>query len=187
MIPGKMVERLGDYLRITIRRAFGISASRMVPLPVSPGFRADANLIFPSLNVSPFSPIRLYERPSCSTPCWPAVTATTTWTLRPSRGSLDVYAFFSSSTAALTDGAGDNIPSSRFEISDNGGAFTALTNTVPFGGANAGLRLATVRILGNNKQGSRTDTMNFNINLSALPNLPAGTYTGTVTIQVQVI
>jgi hypothetical protein len=29
--------------------------------------------------------------------------------------------------------------------------------------------------------------MNFNINLTALPNLPASTYTGTVTIQVQVI
>jgi hypothetical protein len=116
-----------------------------------------------------------------------SVTATTTWTLKPSRGNLNLYAFFSSSTAALSDGSGDNIPSSSFEISDNGGAFTALTNTVPFGGANAGLQLATVRILGNNKQGTRTDTMNFNINLTALPQLPAATYTGTVTIQVQVI
>ena len=116
-----------------------------------------------------------------------SVVATTTWTLKPSRGNLNVYAFFSSSAAALTDGAGNNIPSSSFEISDNGGAFTALTNTVPFGGANAGLQVATVRILGNNKQGTRTDSMNFNINLSALPNLPAGAYAGTVTIQVQVI
>ena len=116
-----------------------------------------------------------------------SITATTTWTLKPSRGSLNVYAFFASSANALSDGAGDNIPSSSFQISDNGGAFAALTNTVPFGGANAGLQLASVKILGNNRQGSRTDTMNFNINLSALPNLPAGAYTGTVTIQVQVI
>ncbi len=124
---------------------------------------------------------------NASNPGNTSVTATTTWTLKPSRGSLDVYAFFSSSTAALTDAAGDKIPSADFQISDNGGAFTALTNTVPFGGANAGLRLATVRILGNNRKGSRTDTMQFNINLSTLPQLPAGTYTGFVTIQVQVI
>jgi hypothetical protein len=58
---------------------------------------------------------------------------------------------------------------------------------VPFGGANAGLQLANVRILGNNKQGSRTDTMDFNINLGTLPSLPAGVYSGTLTIQVQVI
>jgi hypothetical protein len=103
---------------------------------------------------------------SASNPGSTSVTATTVWTLKPSRGSLNVYGF---------------------QISDNGGAFTALTSTVPFGGASAGLQLATVKIIGNNKQGSRTDNMNFNINLSALPTLPAGTYTGTVTIQVQVI
>ena len=124
---------------------------------------------------------------SANNPGSTGVTATTTWTLKPSRGNLNLYAFFASSAAALTDGAGNNIPSSSFQVSDNGGALTAFTNTVPFGGANAGLQLANVRIVGSNKQGSRTDAMNFNINLSALPNLPAGTYTGTVTIQVQVI
>ena len=87
----------------------------------------------------------------------------------------------------MSDGAGNNIPSADFQISDNGAAFQALTNTGPFGGANAGLQLANVRILGNNKQGSRTDTMNFNINLGPLPSLPAGVYSGAVTIQVQVI
>jgi hypothetical protein len=124
---------------------------------------------------------------SAANPGSTSVVATTAWTLRPSRGNLNVYAFFSSSAAALTDGAGNNIPSSSFEISDNGGGLTALTSTVPFGGASAGLQLAGVKIIGNNKQGSRTDSMNFNINLTALPNLPASTYTGTVTIQVQVI
>jgi hypothetical protein len=116
-----------------------------------------------------------------------SVTATTTWTLRPSVGSVKLYAFFSSSAAALTDGAGNNVPSADFQISDNAGAFTALTNTVAFGGANAGLLLSTTPILGNNKTGTRTDVMNFNINLLTLPNLPAGTYTGTLTIQAQAI
>ena len=122
-----------------------------------------------------------------SNPGSTAITATTTWTLKPSVGSVKLYAFFGSSAAALTDGVGDNIPSADFQISNNGGPFTALTSTVPFGGANAGLLLSTTPILGNNKTGSRTDVMNFNINLLTLPNLPAATYTGTLTIQAQAI
>jgi len=115
------------------------------------------------------------------------ITATTTWTLKPSVGSVSVYAFFASSAAALTDGAGDNIPSANFQISDNAGPFTALITTVPFGGANAGLMLSNWKILGNNRTGSHNDNLNFNINLSTLPNLPAATYTGTLTIQAQAI
>jgi hypothetical protein len=87
----------------------------------------------------------------------------------------------------LTDGAGNNIPSADFQISDNGGAFNALNTTVPFGGANAGRRVAATLIFLNNTSGQRTDVMNFNINLSTLPNLPAGNYTGTLTIQAQAI
>ncbi len=124
---------------------------------------------------------------SGSNPGSTSVTATTTWLLRPNVGSLQLYAFFSSSASALTDGAGNNIPSADFQISNNGGAFNALTNTVPFGGANAGLQLSSTPILGNNRSGSRNDVMNFNINLVPLPNLPAATYTGTLTIQAQAI
>lgn len=124
---------------------------------------------------------------SANNPGSTSITATTTWTLKPSVGSLNVYAFFSNSTSALTDGAGNNIPSADFQISNNAGPFNALTNTVPFGGANAGLRLSSTNILGNNKTGTRNDVMNFNINLAPLPNLPAGSYTGTLTIQAQAI
>lgn len=113
------------------------------------------------------------------------ITATTTWHLRPNVNSLKLYAFFSSSTSALSDGAGHNIPSADFQVSDNGGAFAALSNTVPFGGANAGLQVSSVRILGNNKTGTNSDLMTFNINLAPLPNLPTGVYTGTLTIQAQ--
>jgi hypothetical protein len=124
---------------------------------------------------------------SANNPGSTSITATTAWTLKPSVGSLKVYAFFSNSALALTDGTGNNIPSADFQISNNGGAFTALTNTVPFGGANAGLQLSSTPILGNNKTGTRNDVMNFNINLVPLPNLPAGSYTGTLTIQAQAI
>lgn|SRR5262249_21484427 len=124
---------------------------------------------------------------SANNPGSTSITATTTWTLKPSVGSLKVFAFFANSASALNDGAGNSIPSADFQISNNGGAFNPLTNTVPFGGANAGLQLSSTPILGNNKTGTRNDVMNFNINLAPLPNLPAGTYTGTLTIQAQAI
>jgi len=124
---------------------------------------------------------------SASNPGSVGVTATTSWLLKPSVGSVNLYAFFSNSAAALTDGAGDNIPSADFQISDNAGPFAALTSTVPFGGANAGLQVSSVKILGNNRSGTRTDVLNFNINLSTSPNMNAGTYTGTLTIQAQAI
>jgi hypothetical protein len=114
------------------------------------------------------------------------VTATTTWISKPGR-NLTLYAYFSSSAAALSDGAGNNIPSANFQISNNAAAFAGLTNTVAFGGASAGLSLYTVKITGLNKTGSHTDSMLFNIDLSTLPNLPAGTYAGTLNIQAQVI
>lgn len=114
-----------------------------------------------------------------------SITATTTWLLKPSVNSLKLYAYFSSSASALSDGAGHSIPSADFQISDNGGALAALTNSVPFGGANAGLQVSSVPIRGYNKTGTNSDAMTFNINLAALPNLPVGVYTGTLTIQAQ--
>jgi len=115
------------------------------------------------------------------------ITATTSWVLKPGRTAVGVYAYFGNAAAALTDGAGNNIPSSAFFIADNAGASTALTNTVAFGAANGGLQLANVSITGANKNASRTDVMAFNINLSGgtLPQLPAATYTGTLNIQAQ--
>src|SRR5258708_7506605 len=69
---------------------------------------------------------------SASNPGSASITATTAWTLKPSVGSLKVYAFFSTSTAALTDGGGTNIPSADFQISFNPAAFTPLPTTLPF-------------------------------------------------------
>lgn len=115
------------------------------------------------------------------------ITATTSWVLKPGRTAVGVYAYFGNAAAALTDGAGDNIPSSAFFIADNAGPSTALTSTVAYGAANGGLQLANVAITGANKNASRTDVMAFNINLSGgtLPQLPAATYTGTLNIQAQ--
>ncbi len=117
------------------------------------------------------------------------ITATTAWTLGPGRTAVNVYAYFASAAAALSDGTGDNIPSSAFFIADNATPSAALINTVPFGAANAGLRLANVAITNANRTGNRTDAMTFNINLTGgtLPQLPAATYTGTLNIQAQAI
>jgi hypothetical protein len=115
------------------------------------------------------------------------ITATTKWNLKPGRTAVTVDAYFGSATAALSDGAGNNIPSSAFKISDNAGPSTALVNTVAFGAANAGLRLQNIAITGTNKSAQVTDAMTFNIDLSGgtLPQLPAATYTGTLNIQAQ--
>ena len=115
------------------------------------------------------------------------ITATTAWVLKPGRTAVGVYAYFASAAAALTDGAGDNIPSSAFFIADNAGPSTALTSTVAFGAANAGLQMANVAITAANRNANRTDVMAFNINLTGgtLPQLPAATYTGTLNIQAQ--
>jgi hypothetical protein len=115
-----------------------------------------------------------------------AVVATTTWNSKPGR-NITTYIFFNTATAALADGSGNNIPSSAFQVSDNGGAFQALTNTVNFGGAGAGLALSSTKIIGTNKQSSQTDNLLFNIDLSTLPQLPAGSYTGTVTLRAEAI
>lgn len=120
-----------------------------------------------------------------SNPGSTSITATTVCTaclLQP----VNVYAYFNNAASALTS-AGNNIPSSAFEISTNGGAYRALTNTVAFGGAGAGLQLSNFFVLIGPFGGTHTDTLNFNINLSGgtLPNLPPGNYTGTLTIRAQ--
>ncbi len=123
------------------------------------------------------------------------ITSTTSWVLKPGRTNVNFYAYFGSASAALAHQDVANtvdIPSSAVEISFNGGANQALStseaNAVGFGAALAGKRLLNVPITGANKVTTgRADTLAFNINLSALPQLPADTYIGTVNIQVQAI
>jgi hypothetical protein len=105
--------------------------------------------------------------------------------LSPSVGTVTTYAYFTSAAAALTDGAGDNIPSSSVSGSVNGGAFTAFTGVSPFAAASS-ITIATIRILGNNKSGNQTDTLNMRINTTGLT-LPAANYTGVLTIRAQAL
>jgi hypothetical protein len=51
--------------------------------------------------------------------------------------------------------------------------------------AATGVQIGQVRITRRNRTGNTTTTLTWNINTTAVPQLPAGTYTGTVNIQAQ--
>jgi hypothetical protein len=114
-----------------------------------------------------------------------AVTVTTIWALHPSIGAVTLYAYFTSAAAALSNGAGTNIASSRVAGSANGGAFSAFTGSSPFA-AGSSITLATWRILGNNRNGNRQDTLGLQIDTTGLA-LPAGSYNGVLNIQAQAL
>lgn len=115
------------------------------------------------------------------------VPITSTWVLLPTRTSVKLYGFFASSTAALTDGSSDNIPSANVLGQVTTGApttYTAFSQTAAgFGAASASLLLFNQAISSTNWVGTRSDTLNLQINTPAA--LPAGTYTGTLTLQAQ--
>ena len=115
------------------------------------------------------------------------VAVTVNWVVLPTRTSISVYGYFTNAAAGLAHTAPANpvdIPSSRVEVSVNGGGFAAFNQTVPFGAAGAGRRLAQQAITLLNLLGQRTDTLQLNINLSGYT-LPADTYSGTLRIRVQ--
>lgn len=122
-----------------------------------------------------------------SNPGTGSITVNLAWACPCDTPTFELYAYFNSSTLALTDGAGDNIPPASVSISDNGGAFQALNSTQPFGAANAGMHLVSIPATGGQRGGSYSNSLNFNIDLSTgtLSKLPPGTYTGTLTIQGQ--
>lgn len=123
---------------------------------------------------------------SASNPGNLTIAATTTWTLAATRTNLSLYGYFSSDTAALVHTLPTNtidIPSSRVEVSVNGGANAAFDQSVPFS-PNAGRELFAQPITLLTASGTRTDTLALNINLSSYV-LPADTYTGTLRIRAQ--
>ena len=113
------------------------------------------------------------------------VSITTTWALPFLIGRVNEYAYFTSSVAALTDGAADNIPSANVAGSFNGGAFTAFTGASPFA-AGSSMTLFSQFIFIFNINATRTDTLNLRIDTTGL-NLPAATYTGVLHIQAQAL
>jgi hypothetical protein len=123
-------------------------------------------------------------------------TIQTAWTLRPGRTRVGVWAWVSNGGAALTDGVGDNIPASAVTAAATGsGSAGGTLNTSASGGAGVpafitpaaatGVQIGDIHVTGAIKTGSTTTTLTWNINTTFNPQLPAGTYTGTVNIQAQ--
>jgi hypothetical protein len=116
------------------------------------------------------------------------VGVTTTWTGLSRLCKLNLYGYFSSAGAALTSGSpAVNIPTSAVlgkVPTGSPSAYTPFTQSNPIGGASLLLYCELFMAGGN---GFRADTLNLEINLEGLPQLPAGTYTGTLYLQAQML
>ncbi|HEV2135683.1 MAG TPA: hypothetical protein VGR47_15715 [Terracidiphilus sp.] len=119
-----------------------------------------------------------------------AVAITTSWNKNScsSGCTITLYAYFANSGSALSGGSpAVSIPSSAVLGQVPSGTptgFTPFTQSSPIGGGGASLQLyqqSYIKHLDN----SRTDNLNLEIDLSSQPQLPAGTYTGTLYIQAQ--
>jgi hypothetical protein len=104
--------------------------------------------------------------------------------------TINLYGYFSNAAAALSGGGSPvvNIPSSEVLGQVPTGSptsFTSFTQSAPLGGAGASLLLFTQSFFLIAGGGSRTDALSLEINLANQPQLPAGTYSGTLFIQAQ--
>lgn len=122
-----------------------------------------------------------------------AVNIVTKWVLNPSRTNVSLYGYFTSATAALSDTATtpDKIPTANVLGQVANGlptTYTAFTQTTPFGGAGAGLKLASTAITtGTNSAATQNNPLDIKIDLTTLKQLPAGAYTGTLYLVAQAL
>jgi hypothetical protein len=112
------------------------------------------------------------------------IAVTTSWNLAVGGGNVFTVAYFSSTTAALTDGT-LNIPSSKVLASINSGTAAACTTananvTAAIGG---GICPQIFGGIGVTAQGTHSDTIL--LSLSSGTDFPAATYAGNITISAQ--
>jgi hypothetical protein len=168
---------LGIFLGATPARAQRNSTSTGVTL--------NANLAT-SLGVNASPGLVNFSLPASGTATGSAViTVNTSWSLGTSVGAVTTYAYFSSPTAALSDGSGDNIPSSKVSGSINGGAFGTFTGASPFA-ASSSVTLSSTKLIATNRTGTHADTLNLMISTVGLA-LPAATYSGVLNVQAQAL
>lgn len=112
-----------------------------------------------------------------------SINITTSWVISLPPLTITLYAFTSSTTAALTDGAGHNIPTNNVSGSANGAAFSAFTGNSSFA---AGRSLTIFSQSTLSVTGSRNDTLGLQIDTTSLA-LPPATYHGTLTIRASLL
>ena len=116
------------------------------------------------------------------------VAITTDYRLSNTRTNVRLCAYFGAAATAMT-GAVDNIPSSAIEV--RGGTllptFAGFNSTCAagFGVAGASRTLANYAVAPGTRRAIQVESFEFNLNLSALPNLNADTYGGTLNVQAQ--
>jgi hypothetical protein len=122
------------------------------------------------------------------TPQTGVLTVTTSWQLGPTRTRIDTNLFFATPTAALSDGAGHNIPATDVFASLNGGTYSNCGGSpaptlsgVDVAGGTCQVSGIFQPITGANLTGTRSDA--FVLQLQNLPlTLPAATYTGNLSV-----
>lgn len=119
---------------------------------------------------------------------WPTpVVIVTQWNVNPGQtNTVDLMAYFSTPAQALVGGI-TNIPSSRVRARMTTGlpvGFTPFTQNAVGGVGTVGgsLRLFSQSVTGINKDASRTDNLELQLDLLGTA-LPPGTYTGTLNIR----
>ena len=120
------------------------------------------------------------------------ILVTTSWLVRATRANIALFAWFATPAAALTDGAStpNNIPSAEVYGTVPTGsptAYTAFTQSGALGATGGGLQLFTQALYSATRSITRTDNLNLEINLTAQPQLPAGTYSGILNLQAQAL
>jgi len=117
-----------------------------------------------------------------------AVNITTTWNLAVILSAIDLVGYFTAPSAALVSGA-NTLPSSRIlgrMLTGRATSFSAFTQN-PVGGIGTpggSLHLYRQFILPPfNTTGSRTDNLDLQLDLRGIPNLPVGTYAGTLNLR----
>jgi hypothetical protein len=123
------------------------------------------------------------------------VAITQAWVLGATNVSVTLTGWFSNAAQALTSGGSSPvyIPTSEVLGQVTTGApttytaFTQTPGTGALGVAGASLVLTTTAITNTNRAAGRSDNLNLQINLTSQPQLPAGTYTGTLNLQAQAL
>ena len=162
----------------------GASSSQVVKLN-SPRARPELSLGNLSLTASP-STINMSLTPHGLSAPSPTLTITNQVGLT-ALGTFSLWGYFSS-TNALASTAGDVIPSSAVLMKCPSGtptSYTPFTQSSPWSGGSSVLifqtnSLVTLALLA-------TQTCTLEIDLSSFPQLPAGTYSGTLIIQAQAL